>query len=141
MSKSGPILDRRLPPPLNRLLWISNYLALRSTNAWPSKKHAFRSLDVKGSIYTQAPSPEVKWLDDMAAGRLLPARPDGKTYKCLTVAPIGLRLRTEQLYAALAEAGCSDYDLNGDVTQSPNFTCASSVAPTIIRNSRIFNMG
>ena len=56
-------------------------------------KCAFWLLQLCGSVYLQASKSDVKqFMDDLAASRMLPARPDGHTYDCMTVMSSGARV-------------------------------------------------
>ena len=102
-------------------------------------KSAFRSLQLRGSVYLQAPKVDVKqFMDDLAAARMLPPRPAGHTYDCMTVMSTGARVRAHQFLEQLHDAG--DADRNVDLAQSPAYSKSMAVVPTLVRNSVIFNL-
>ena len=103
------------------------------------RKFAFRSLQLRGSVYLQAPKSDVKqFIDDLAASRMLPRRPEGHTYDCMTVMSSGARVRANQFLSQLHDAG--DADWNVDLAQTRSFTKSMLVVPTLVRNSVIFNL-
>eukprot|EP00435_Cladocopium_sp_Y103_P003618 s3521_g1.t1 len=104
---------------------------------------AFCNLMLKGSVFLTASEEEVsQYMSDLAERRSLPARVDGKPYRCLALMDFGDRNRLQQ-YVELLQSKhpfSFDWDVNVDLAQAPPFGSAHTVLPTIIRNSKLYNI-
>lgn len=110
------------------------------------EKIAFCNLSLTGSVFLQATQQEVdEYVAGLANRRKLPPRVDGKPYRCLAVMDCGDRKRMEQ-YLEVLRSKNSPYvnadmlDVNIDLAQAPPFGSAAAVIPTIIKNSKMYNV-
>ena len=107
------------------------------------EKVAFCNLMLKGSVFLRASEEEVgEYMNGLAERRSLPERVDGRPYRCLAVMDFGDRQRLQQYVDRLQSKNpiSFDWDVNADLAQAPPFGSAHTVLPTIIRNSKIYNL-
>ena len=107
------------------------------------QKVAFCNLILKGSVFLTASEEEVgEYMTGLAERRSLPERVDGRPYRCLAVMDFGDRQRLQQYVEMLQSKHpiSFDWDINVDLAQAPPFGSAHTVLPTIIRNSKLYNM-
>ncbi|CAL1151620.1 unnamed protein product [Cladocopium goreaui] len=107
------------------------------------QKVAFCNLILKGSVFLTASEEEVgEYMNGLAERRSLPERVDGRPYRCLAVMDFGDRQRLQQYVEMLQSKHpiSFDWDINVDLAQAPPFGSAHTVLPTIIRNSKLYNM-
>eukprot|EP00439_Symbiodinium_sp_Y106_P004366 s4167_g1.t1 len=101
----------------------------------------FRRLQLRGSVFLQAPADQVKQaLDKLAENKGLPALPAGQTYSCKHVMVSGDAVRMEQHRERLICEGIADLDWNVDVKQTVRFATKMQVIPTVLRAATIYNL-
>ena len=102
---------------------------------------AFRRLHLTGSVFLTAPKNLIhQCLRDLAAARQLPERENGKPYGWEAVMVPGDRLRMHQHREEVTKRGYADFDINVDVTHAPGYSSSMRIIPTLLRNSKIFNL-
>ena len=105
-------------------------------------KVAFSKLLLRGSVYLRAPHADIKlYMDHLAStNKMLPSRPENKTYACETVMITGDRMRMLEYRAMLESSGRACDDVIVDVTQNVSFGSVMDVLPTLLRNSMPYSM-
>ena len=104
---------------------------------------AFCRCVLKGSIYLQASQSDVAtFFEELAKRRKMGPRVDGKPYRCFALLECGDRLRLEQYQKCVGEKEnpITSWDLNVDLAQAPPFGTAQEFLPTLVRNSRMYNI-
>ena len=100
---------------------------------------AFRRLQLKGSVYLQAPTNLVNdFIDGLAEIKNLPPCPEGHHHGFQAVMATGKRMRMLSHLDVVRER-MGDLDANADIAQTPSFSRAMLVVPTFMRNSVIYN--
>ena len=115
-------------------------------NAETLQRVAFRTLEIKGSVFLRADAAAVdSFVGKLAERRKVQPRGSGKQYKCIAVMDSGDRIRIEayrqELIKSMPEGALEsfDWDKTVDATQAPPFGKAQDFLPTIIKNSHMYN--